>query len=139
MLNATRLTVELSGGRGENGEDGGDGCDGANGVGVTQDDLNRLVVSYNSLYRDSWSNFDSYGPPSNWKIQSNSSSSRCYIYRTYKDEHNRMMTYSFAADKGWTYSTYDLYLLIRGSNGTSGTSGGSNGVGGQGGYNGSRS
>jgi hypothetical protein len=46
------------------------------------------------------------------------------------------MTYSFAADKGWTYSTYDLYFLICGSNGTGGTSGGRNGVGGQGGYHG---
>ena len=46
------------------------------------------------------------------------------------------MTYSFAVDKGWTYSTYEIYLLICGSQGISGSSGGSNGIGGQGGYNG---
>ncbi|CAF1664350.1 unnamed protein product [Rotaria magnacalcarata] len=138
MFNPLRLTVELNGGRGEDGQDGGDGCDGRNGVGVTKSDLDRLVVSYYSLYRDSWGNFQDYSPPSNWTKQKRSgdSSSGEYIYRTYQDEHGRMMTYSFAADKGWTYSTYELYFLICGSNGTSGTSGGSNGVGGQGGYNG---
>ena len=136
MFSSSKLTVELNGGRGEDGQDGGHGCDGQNGVGVTQSDLNNLVVSYNSLYRDSWSNFQNYSPPSNWKNQTDNSSSGNYILRTYKDEHGRVMTYSFAADKGWTYSTYELYFLITGSNGTSGTSGGSNGVGGQGGYNG---
>lgn len=136
MLNSTRLFVELNGGRGEDGQDGGDGCDGANGLGVTINDLDSLVVKYSSLYRDSWSNFDGYAPPSNWVKQSGSSSSGEYIYRSYKDQHGRLMTYSFAGDKGWTYTTYELYLLVKGSNGTSGTSGGMNGVGGQGGYNG---
>ncbi|UJR11290.1 hypothetical protein I4U23_015471 [Adineta vaga] len=136
MFNSSKLTVELNGGRGEDGQDGGDGCDGKNGIGVTQSDLDRLVVSYYSLYRDSWNKFESYSPPSNWKAVSNNSSRDNYIYRIYQDEHGRNMTYSFAADKGWTYTTYELYFLVCGSNGTSGTSGGSNGVGGQGGYNG---
>jgi hypothetical protein len=136
LVNAEKLTAELSGGRGEDGEDGGDGYDGVEGVGVTRNDIDQLVLSYSSLYRDSWSNFHNYSPPSNWIVQTNKSSSGEYVHRTYKDENNRVMTYSFAADKGVFYTTYELYFLIRGSNGTSGTSGGSNGVGGQGGYNG---
>ena len=136
MINAVRLTVELNGGRGENGEDGGNGCDGLNGVGVTQSDLDRLIVSYSSLYRDSWSNFQNYSPPSNWVKQSDYSSSGDYIFRTYQDENKRLMAYSYAADKGWLYTTYEIFLRISGSNGTSGSLGGSNGVGGKGGYNG---
>lgn len=136
MFNSLKLTVELNGGRGEDGQDGGDGCDGKNGVGVTKSDLDNLVVSYYSLYRDYWSNFYDYAPPSNWTKTDGNSSSGEYIYRTYEDEHGRVMTYSYAADKGWVYSAYDLYFLIAGSNGTSASSGGSNGVGGQGGYNG---
>jgi hypothetical protein len=136
MFNPSKLSVELNGGRGEDGQDGGDGCDGKNGIGVTQSDLDRLVVSYYSLYRDSWEKFQAYSPPSNWKKESDHSSSGNYIYRTYQDEHGRKMNYSYAADKGWTYTAYELYFLIYGSNGTSGTSGGSNGFGGQGGYNG---
>ncbi|CAF1656872.1 unnamed protein product, partial [Adineta ricciae] len=136
MLNPSKLTVELNGGRGEDGQDGGDGCNGKDGVGVTKSDLDNLVVNYYSLYRDSWSNFANYSPPSNWSRKSDSSSSGEYIYRTYEDENGRTMTYSFAADKGWTYSTYELYFFICGSKATSGTQGGSNGVGGQGGYNG---
>ena len=136
MLNSTRLTVELNGGRGEDGEDGGDGCDGKDGKGVEKNDLDTLILKYYSLYADAWKNFDNYSPPSNWSKKSGSSSSGEYIYRLYADEHGRQMTYSFAGDKGWTYTTYELFFLLRGSNGTSGTSGGSNGVGGQGGYNG---
>lgn len=136
MFNSMRLTVELNGGRGEDGEDGGDGCDGKDGVGVEKQDLDKLVVKYQSIYRDSWTQFYDYSPPSNWIKQSGSSSSGDYIYRTYKDENGREMTYSFASDKGWVYTTYELFFLIRGSNGTMGSSGGSNGVGGQGGYNG---
>ena len=123
-------------GQGEDGEDGGDGCDGKDGVGVEKQDLDKLVVKYQSIYRDSWTQFYDYSPPSNWIKQSGSSSSGDYIYRTYKDENGREMTYSFASDKGWVYTTYELFFLIRGSNGTMGSSGGSNGVGGQGGYNG---
>lgn len=139
MYNPGKLTVELNGGRGEDGQDGGDGCDGKDGIGVTQADLDKLVVSYSSLYRDSWSNFDNYKPPTNWTEESRNSSNGEYIHRTYKDENSRTMTYSFAADKGWTYSTYEIYLLICGSKGTNGSSGGSNGIGGQGGYNGTSS
>ena len=136
MYIPSNLTVELNGGRGEDGQDGGDGCDGKDGVGVTQSDLDQLVVKYYSLYRDSWDTFQNYSPPSNWTIQTASSTSGNYIHRTYKDENGRSMTFSYAADKGWTYTTYELYFLISGSNGTNGTSGGKNGVGGQGGYNG---
>lgn len=136
FLKASRLCVELDGGRGEDGEDGGDGCDGINGLGVTQEDLNNTVVKYTSLYRNFWSNFDDYSPPSGWTVETNYGSSGDYIFRTYRDRQNRVMTYSFAADKGWTYSTFELYLLIQGSNGRNGTAGGQNGVGGQGGYNG---
>ena len=53
MYNPGKLTVELSGGRGEDGQGGGDGCDGANGIGVIQADLDNLIVSYSSLYCDS--------------------------------------------------------------------------------------
>lgn len=134
MLNPARLTAELNGGRGEDGEDGGDGCDGVNGVGVTRDDLDRLCVNYSSLYRDSWANFNDYSPPSNWRNLKSNNSFGEYILKKYRDENNREMTYSFAGDKGFIYTTYELYFLIRGSNGTMGTSGGSNGVGGQGGY-----
>ena len=84
----------------------------------------------------SWPKFEKYSPPSNWKQETDGSSSGEYIYRTYTDQNGRKMTYSFAADKGWVYTTYELYVLVRGSDGTSGTSGGSNGVGGQGGYTG---
>ena len=52
MFNPGKLIVELNGGRGEDGQDGGDGYDGKNGVGITTSDLNDLVVSYYSLYRD---------------------------------------------------------------------------------------
>jgi hypothetical protein len=59
------------------------------------------------------------------------------VHKQFRDnQSNRVISYNFAADKGYFYTTYDLYLLIRGTNGTNGTSGGSNGVGGQGGYNG---
>ena len=136
MFNSQRLTVELNGGRGEDGEDGGDGCDGKDGVGVSKSDIDRLIVSYSSLYREPWSKFYNYDPPSNWKKETGDSSSGDFIHRRYVDENDRKMTYSFAGDKGWTYTTYEIYFLIQGSNGTSGTSGGSNGVGGQGGYNG---
>lgn len=136
MFYPLNLTVELNGGRGEDGQDGDDGYDGRNGVGVTQEDLDRFVVNYYSLYRSPWTNFQSYSPPSNWTKESDSSASGDYIHRKFKDEHGRIMTYSYAADKGWTYTTYELYLLICGSSATNGTSGGSNGVGGQGGYNG---
>jgi hypothetical protein len=136
MINSSKLTVEQNGGRGEDGENGGNGYDGIDGVGATQKDIDKLIVSYSSLYFDSWQKFENYSPPSNWIKQSDSGSSRNYVQRTYKDEHGRKITYSFAADKGWVYTTYELYFLIRGSNGTSGTSGGSNGIGGQGGYNG---
>ena len=136
MFNSSKLTVELNGGRGEDGQDGGDGCDGRDGLGVTETDLNRLVVVYDSLYWDRRSNFQNYAPPSNWTKLSDYGREGEYTYRTFQDEHNRVMTYSFAVDKGWTYNTYELYFVIYGSNGTSGTSGGNNGVGGQGGYNG---
>jgi hypothetical protein len=136
MFHSSKLTIELNGGRGEDGEDGGDGCDGQNGIGVTKSDIDNLIVDYYSLYRDSWGNFQKYSPPSNFTQKSDDSISGNYIYRKFEDEHGREMIYSYAADKGWTYTTYELYFLICGSNGTDGTSGGSNGVGGQGGYNG---
>jgi hypothetical protein len=136
MMNPGKMTAELNGGIGEDGEDGGNGFDGVDGVGVTEDEIKRLIVNYDSLYFDLWSNFKDYSPPSNWKKTESHHLSGKYIYRIYKDENNRSMTYSFAADKGYIYTTYELFFLICGSNGTSGTLGGSNGVGGEGGYNG---
>lgn len=136
MINCSKLSVELNGGRGEDGEHGGDGCDGIDGVGVTQKQIDKLIVDYSSLYFDSWKTFDNYSPPSKWEKVSNNGKSGNYLYRTYKDKNGRKITYSLAADKGWVYTTYELYFLICGSDGTSGSSGGSNGIGGQGGYNG---
>uniref|UniRef100_A0AC35FYN1 Chloroplast protein-transporting ATPase n=2 Tax=Panagrolaimus sp. PS1159 TaxID=55785 RepID=A0AC35FYN1_9BILA len=137
FFNSTDLTIELNGGRGKDGDDGGDGFDGRNGVGVSRSDINNLIVNYNSLYRDSWSKFQNYSPPNNWRNLEDYGSSGEYIWRKYQDENGRIMTYSFAADKGWTYTTYEIYFIIQGSNGTSGSSGGKNGVGGEGGYRGS--
>lgn len=137
VVNATYLHVYLNGGRGEDGGDGGDGYDGKDGVGVTQHDLDLLCVKYSSLYFNYWDTFQSYAPPSNWtRLSCNWNKSTQFGYEEYEDEDKRKMTYSFAGDVGWVYTTYHLYFMIEGSVGTCGTQGGSNGVGGEGGYRG---
>ncbi|KAE9548611.1 hypothetical protein FO519_008177 [Halicephalobus sp. NKZ332] len=135
IINESYLTVELSGGRGEDGQHGGNGGEGKNGAGITETELESTRIKYNSLYRDRWSGFTNYHPGSDWTcIHNQSSGSDDYIYRIYKDNKGRELIYSFAGDKGWIYTTYELVFWIKGSDGTNGTSGGRNGLGGEGGY-----
>lgn len=138
MVNPSLLNVYLNGGRGQDGGDGGDGYDGKDGVGITQEELDKLCVKYTSLYFNWWKTFQSYSPPSgNWtRGCCKWSEPLQFGYEEYEDEHKRKLTYSYAGDVGYFYTTYHLYFMIQGSNGTVGTEGGSNGIGGEGGYRG---
>ncbi|CAF3189818.1 unnamed protein product [Rotaria sp. Silwood2] len=137
MVNPSWLSVYLNGGRGEDGGDGGDGYNGEDGVGIDQNELDNLCVKYSSLYFNWWTTFHDYSPSSPWvRTKCKWDKSKQYGYEEYEDNHKRKLTYSFAGDVGWVYTTYHLYFMIQGSAGTSGSQGGSNGVGGEGGYRG---
>uniref|UniRef100_A0A914Y194 Uncharacterized protein n=1 Tax=Panagrolaimus superbus TaxID=310955 RepID=A0A914Y194_9BILA len=136
FYNESNLRIELNGGNGEDGEEGGNGCDGNDGYGVSESDINNLIISYKSLYWSGFNHFNSYSPSSNWTLTESDSKASDFVFRKYKDEHGRKMTYSYARDKGVIYSTYDLFFIIEGSNGCCGSAGGVNGVGGEGGYRG---
>jgi hypothetical protein len=137
MVNPSWLSVYLNGGRGQDGSDGGDGYNGKDGVGITQSELDSLCIKYSSLYFNWWTTFQGYSPPNNWNKKCHEwNSSKQFGYAEYKDEHGRIIKYSYAGDVGWVYTTYHLYFMVAGSAGTAGTQGGSNGIGGEGGYRG---
>ncbi|CAJ0914665.1 unnamed protein product, partial [Mesorhabditis belari] len=135
---AENLKLLLNGGDGEAGTHGGNGANGHVGKGITSNKISELCVSYGSIYLTSWDYFVNWRPDSSWKSNGTSvwDSSAQYLYREYDGEDGRKMIYSMAGDKGYFYTTYDLYFLIIGAEGSMGGAGGVNGVGGEGGRKG---
>ena len=131
------LALKLNGGNGEHGEDGGNGKNGKNGCGVTQKDLDSLILSYSTLYWGGSSHFFDFKPNETTELFRKFDTYNKYVYARFQDNNNRVMYWSYAEDYSyWSTSTYDLYFLIQGSQGTAGGVGGLNGVSGEGGNRG---
>uniref|UniRef100_A0A914XMC0 Chloroplast protein-transporting ATPase n=1 Tax=Plectus sambesii TaxID=2011161 RepID=A0A914XMC0_9BILA len=136
MINASCLTLKLNGGNGEHGQSGGDGGDGVDGAGVTEEYLNEIKIKYDSLYRTSWIQFYEYTPKGCMSASRDTVKWEEYISKEFNDAAGRTIIYSVAKNRGWVYSLYELYFIIKGTDGTGGGPGGKNGCGGEGGNHG---
>lgn len=139
--NSEMLTLKLNGGYGEGGQNGEDGINGDIGHGITEADFRKLILSYDSLYRDEWDKFEKYNPGPDWKIQERYNACvyakfQEWIYRVYTHHDGRELTYSFASNFGMFFNTYDIMFFVQGTRGTKGGLGGTNGTSGKGGYSG---
>ncbi|CAF0892686.1 unnamed protein product [Adineta ricciae] len=131
------LTLKLNGGNGSHGEDGGNGANGNNGYGVTQADLDSLILTYRTLYWGSSDHFFNFTPSDTQELDRKVDTYNKYVLAKFKGSDGRQMHWSYAEDYSyWSTSTYDLYFLIKGTEGTAGGMGGKNGVGGEGGNRG---
>uniref|UniRef100_A0A914PRD3 Uncharacterized protein n=1 Tax=Panagrolaimus davidi TaxID=227884 RepID=A0A914PRD3_9BILA len=140
IVNGNLLTLILNGGNGQNGEHGGNGGNGTNGYQMSQSDFDSTRVQYGSIYWTSWSHFYDWTPSSTvWtnelrKIDKDSG----YIYEEYVDKNGCRLIYSAAGwkESWWHSTTYDLYVMVKGTDGKMGGCGGAGGYGGAGGNSG---